>query len=297
MEPIELPGGFHDAAGRRHRLVELAPLRGREEELLVDRSGSAAAKVTLVLQRCARIRGLGPLDLDMARSLTVGDRQFLLMKLRELTLGSDVSAVTSCPWWGCNQRVDVDFSLADIPVRLEADGGPIHAFELSEEAAFVGQDGALHRTVLFRLPNGGDQEALAQLAEANQAAAFTKLLERCVVSVGSARPLEGEVVDGLSARARWEIDQAMAAVAAGPEMIIAASCPRCGRSFDIPFEIQDFFFGELQASNEMLYREVHYLAYHYHWSEEEILGLPRGKRRHYIGLLAEEIERLNDAAS
>jgi hypothetical protein len=48
-------------------------------------------------------------------------------------------------------------------------------------------------------------------------------------------------------------------------------------------------------SGDMLYREIHYLAYHYHWSEREIMDMTRDKRRKYIEVLADEIERLNNA--
>lgn len=293
MDPIRLPGGYYDAEGHRHRTAELVPLRGREEELLIDRSQPAAAQVTRILERCARLEGLGPLDAEMARSLVVGDRQFLLMKLREITFGPEVRAVAACPWWGCGQRVDVDFSLAQVPVH-DGDPGPAHTMQLSEEAA-VTEDGDRHRQVEFRLPNGGDQETLAPLALANQAAALSALLERCVLAVGPARPPTQAWVDRLTARARLEIEAAMAAAAPGPDLTIELRCPTCGRAFGLPFEIQDFFFGELHETADLLHREVHYLAYHYHWSEAEILGLTRDKRRHYINVLAEEIERVNDA--
>jgi Family of unknown function (DUF6760) len=293
MEPIQLPGGYYDADGLRHRTAELVPLRGREEELLIDRSQPAATQVTRILERCAHVQGIGPLDTEMARSLAVGDRQFLLMKLREITLGPEVQAVAACPWWGCSQRVNVDFSLAEVPVR-DGLAGPVHTMQLSEEAAAVTDDGERHRHVEFRLPNGGDQEALAQLAMANQAAALSALLHRCLVAVGPARPPTQELVDRLTARARLEIEEAIAAAAPGPELTMEARCPACGRAFGLPFEIQDFFFGDLHDTADLLYREVHYLAYHYHWSEAEILGLTRDKRRHYINVLAEEIERIND---
>ena len=42
-----------------------------------------------------------------------------------------------------------------------------------------------------------------------------------------------------------------------------------------------------------LYREVHYLAYHYHWSESEIMAMTRDKRHTYIDVLADEIDGLN----
>ena len=48
----------------------------------------------------------------------------------------------------------------------------------------------------------------------------------------------------------------------------------------------------------MLFRsqEVHYLAYHYHWSEAEIMTMPRAKRAVYLGVLSGEIERMNGAS-
>jgi hypothetical protein len=43
---------------------------------------------------------------------------------------------------------------------------------------------------------------------------------------------------------------------------------------------------------ERLYEEVHHLAYHYHWREQDILELPRLKRRRYLALLAGKLEQL-----
>ena len=52
-----------------------------------------------------------------------------------------------------------------------------------------------------------------------------------------------------------------------------ATCADCGREFSAPFDLQRFFFGELRLTGDFLYREVHYLAYHYHWSEREIMAM------------------------
>ena len=79
------------------------------------------------------------------------------------------------------------------------------------------------------------------------------------------------------------------------DLTMEAGCPECRRNFILPFNLQDFFFGELRISQDLLFREVHYLAYHYHWSEGEILQMPRDKRRKYIEILADEIEQLNNA--
>ena len=42
---------------------------------------------------------------------------------------------------------------------------------------------------------------------------------------------------------------------------------------------------ELADGADALFREVHALARHYHWSEREILGLELSRRRRYLDLL------------
>jgi hypothetical protein len=292
---VQLLGGADDADGRRHREAELVPLRGREEELLAQVSRPTAELVTSVLASCVRrIGSLAPVSERVARGLTVGDRQFLLLKLREATFGPEVAAVATCPWPACGKKMDVGFRIPDVPIRPGRGDGPVYDCELSREAAVAVGD-EVHRQVRFRLPTGGDQEAVAPLLDSNPARALGRLLERCVVAIGPAEPPPADWLDVLSPRARAEIEQAMAAAAHGPELTMEARCPECAHTFTLPFEAADFFFGEVRASTELLYREVHYLAYHYHWSEAEILELPWDKRRHYIELLAEEIERCNDA--
>lgn len=291
---VQLPGGHYDGAGRLHRDVELVPLRGREEELLAASDVPPAELVTHVLASCIRRVGtVDPVDEHLFRRLTVGDRLFLLLKLREATFGSRVTAVASCPWPGCAQKVDIDFQISDIPVRESGPGGPLYDVELSAEAAPA--DDGTARIVRFRLPNGADQEALTSLLDDNPAVALRALLESCLIAIGPDEPPPSSLVAALSPRARAEIEAAMAAEAPGPALTMEARCPGCSRGFVLPFDIQDFFFGELYSSTDLLYRQVHYLAYHYHWSEAEILDLPREKRLRYIDVLAEEIERYNDA--
>lgn len=44
---------------------------------------------------------------------------------------------------------------------------------------------------------------------------------------------------------------------------------------------------------EGLRKEIFFLAYHLHWSWEEIMGLEIEERRAYVQLLIEQIEREN----
>lgn len=288
-----LPGGYLDAHGDLHREAELVPLGGREEELLAG-GGSGPALVTAVLSRCVRRIGeVEPITPPVARALLVADRQYLLLKLREVTFGERVHGVAACPWPGCGERVDVDFSLGDVPVRGLDEPVADFCMRLSPEAT-NGMDTAERCEVRFRLPHGGDEENLAGLAEDNEAEALGALLARCVVAVNGSTPTADRVA-ALSARARAEIEAAIEARAPQLGLEMAARCPACERQFTLPFELRDFFFGELTNSIDLLYREVHYLAFHYHWSENEILAMSRDKRRVYIDVLSSEIEELNHA--
>jgi len=290
-----LPGGWVDAEGVVHRDVVFSALTGREEALLAQTQQNRASQVTALLSRCVkRIGAHTPVPVSITQNLLIADRDYLLLKLREATFGPQVQATLPCPWPDCGEKVDIDFSIDDIPVTPSEDKGPLYAITLSPEAAFV-EKGLAYRDLRFRLPTGADQEFLSPALSENESLALAELLARCIQSIG---PLEIEStvqIEGLSPLARMEIEREMLRIAPKIELNMDVNCPECARLFTVPFDLQDFFFGEMRTSRDLLFREVHYLAYHYHWSEREIMEMPKDQRRNYIEILADEIERLNNA--
>jgi hypothetical protein len=272
----QLPGGYWDDDGRLHRSFELSALTGREEELLLT-AGSGretASLVTAVLSHCLVSLGeLSPVPSSVVRSLLVGDRQYLLLRLRQLTFGDSVRANLLCPWRDCGARVSATFSLSAVPVMSPTERAPTFTVPL------------LDSSVTFRLPTGADQEELSALATTNEAEALTRLLARCVLSPAADLP----------SSARAELEDHMARLAPHVEQTMEVACVECGRTFLAPFDIHRYLLGELRTDRELLYQEVHYLAFHYHWSETEIMAMPRDKRRTYIELLGDAIEVLNGA--
>jgi hypothetical protein len=280
-----LPGGYWDASGVLHREAELEPLTGRDEELLSDKSVSPAALVTSLLARCvARIGAIAPVTEDVARALLVGDRQFLLLKLRQLTFGDRVDATVRCPWPGCGESVDVDFKISEVPIKEVDVHAAVQEMELSPIAAVASGLGAESARARYRLPNGEDQELLTPLLATNEAEAATQLLGRCLLGIGQEESLSVERLRNLSPAARYEIERHMESVAPGIDLTLEAQCPHCARAFPLPFDVQDFIFGDARVSHDLLYREIHYL------------DMARDKRRRYIEILADEMERLNHAA-
>jgi hypothetical protein len=285
-----LPGGWWDGAGRLHRNVEFGTLTGRDEEAL---TGAAAAEtpgaVTAVLARCLRRLGdLSPVPADVVRQLLIADREWLLLQLHRATFGDRVLGDLLCPWPDCGKRVSVEFSVDDVPVRPAPDPRPWYELSLPDAAG--------ERAVRFRLPNGDDVEALAAFLPQDEGRALTLLLARCILRIGDITDPDPDIVAALPSAERARIETEMERLAPAVDREMDTPCPECGRTFTAAFDVHRYLFGELRTDAGRLYREVHRLAYHYNWSETEIMAMPRSRRQTYLDVLADELERLDSGA-
>ena len=68
-------------------------------------------------------------------------------------------------------------------------------------------------------------------------------------------------------------------------MCLNLTCPDCGGNFRSELDIADYLFAELAARGRELYRQVHRLAFHYHWNEDAILGMSQARRLLYLDAL------------
>lgn len=267
---VVLPGGL--LYGERCLTeAELRPLTGREEAWLAEHPhASSAEAVTNLLAACLLRIDDQPSTIGTVRSLLVADRDYLVLQLRRLTLGERLSATLDCP--SCGAWMDVDVDATAIPVERRPQTAQVYSLALTA-------DDGTGRTARFRLPNGADQEEVARQAPET---AIDTLFARCMVDDGGA---------ALTQRERDTIAKAMEELAPDVELQLDLICPECGETFEMPFDVTSFFFAELRAQQSQLLREIHHLAFHYHWSEADILGLPRSRRRAYLSLLSEALRR------
>jgi len=267
---VALPGGLI-VGDRRLDHAELRPLSGREEEWLARHRGLPSARaVTWLLGACLIAIGEEAVSEALVRNLLVGDRDYLILALRKMTLGDRFQGVLPCP--ACTALMDIGFAADDVPVESRPQTAAWYALEL-------GTAGAPPRTVRFRLPTGADQEAVLDL---DAGAAADALLERCLANDAGA-PLTSAQREAVIA----EMDR----LAPQLNIELDLTCPECGHAFVAPFDLAAFFFHEMGLNGQQLLRETHALALAYHWSEAEILGLGRDRRRAYLGLLRETLHR------
>lgn len=262
-----LPGGLVLDDGRRLGRAELRPLTGREEEWVTRHAGSPSAQLaTKILSACFIRLDDMPVNSNIVGKLLVGDRDFLILQLRRMTLGDRFAAVFSCP--ACKLAMEVDFFAQDISIESRPQNTTIYCWESNDTES-------PRPPIHFRLPNGADQEAVADLSTDE---AVEVLLARCVNDDGGT-PLTPDE--------RLAVIAEMDRLAPQIDLELELNCPECGHSFATPFDCTAFFFSEIRAQSRHLMREVHYLALYYHWSEAEILGLQRDRRRGYLELLNE----------
>jgi hypothetical protein len=267
-EPVRLPGGLALENGSWIEEVGLRSLTGREELWLARHDGvPSAAAVTFLLGACLDPERELPFARDLARRLLVGDREYVMVQLRRRTLGDTIAAVTTCP--SCAAQMDITLDLAEIPIEGQRQQAVVHQLRLDNRA----------RPTAFRLPTGADQEAVIGRTESD---AVETLFSRCLLDDGG-RPL--------TPNERETVIAEMERIAPRVEIELDLTCPECGQTFSIPFDTIPFFFAEMRANSRFLLREVHHLAFHYHWSEGDILGLDRARRRDYLSLLSDELRR------
>lgn len=291
-----LPGGYLDDDGALHREVQLSPLTGRDEEFLahLDAQTCAASVVTrLLARRLTRIGAIREIDAALVRRLLVGDRDYLLLKLRRISFGERIYVVSSCAAADCGKPLEFKISLDDIPCESKPVAARYFTMRLSPDAALVDDAGRAHVEVEFRLPTGEDQEAAAPLFRRDEPRAVDQLLARCIRRVGELSNVDGALVAMLPAQARREIEEQIELRSPQAELELEGICPECETPFTHLLNFTDYFASEVQKNLRDLEHTVHFLAWHYHWSERAILSLTMRKRRRYVELLREELERLN----
>lgn len=257
----------------RHQQVWLRPLTGEDEAFLGEQGASltVAELTTQLLARCLlRFSTLSLADRRPAAlmgALTVGDREALLLHLRRLTIGERLQSELTCPDEACAAQMDLDMTVSSFLL-------PPYPAAASQYTAAIAENGA-QIDVRFRLPTGADQEAVAAVAQQDVPAAERLLLQRCLLAPAGEPP----------AAVKAALPSLLLSHDPQAELRLEVTCPECGTPFSTLLDTATFFLQELQQRAANLYREVHLLAFYYHWSEAEIMGMTAVKRHRYLDLL------------
>ena len=229
---LELPGGVARPDGAVCRRVRVRQLTGADEEALFERGRAGSARVTTFLTRVIEdVEGLdAPVDETLVAGMHLGDRDYLLLRLRQLELGDAVHEVVRCP--ACARKVDVDFAISELPVRRLVDPQPAYRVALAAAGG---------REALVRLPTGEDQSAVEGLALENPATANTRLFARVVLEYDGRAPMTEEDARAWPPAVRAELASWLDARAPGPDLLLDLACPHCKADMSYAFDLHGFF--------------------------------------------------------
>jgi len=284
-EPTEftLPGGMLDAEGRCYRQGRLRPVTGEDEEWLhsLVPSSPHASLVTALLSRC--VLGIGPYSAtpDAIRDLSVGDRDYLMLRLRGATFGPSLSRVFTCPEARCGAKMDLDLLVTDFPVH-ERPARHSHQLQVA------GQSGTLLE-IEYRVPRGREQELIAACPAGPREVLRDRFLESCIVRAALAGDGAALPFGALPASSKEALVDVLEETSPRVELEVELVCPECTHAFDVVFDPASLLFEEIGADRAAFERELHLLAFHYHWSLDEILQLSRPRRQRFLRVLADEL--------
>jgi hypothetical protein len=199
---------------------------------------------------------------DYLTKLPLGQRDLLLLQLRQRTFGDKLEAYTECP--ECEERLEFSLSCA----RFLSDATP-HEI-MTKTVTIQGADFDL------RCPNSRDAAAAA--ASENVEVAKKELFSRCTMAAAGSILSIDSPPESIQAAVAAEL------VAMDPqaEMLLDLSCPTCGHAWQAVFEITKFFWTEIRVRARRLLQEVDALARAYGWAESDILAMSEARRGLYL---------------
>ena len=204
---------------------------------------------------------------EVLTQLSIGQRDGLLLRLREETFGPQLVSQTTCP--NCGDRLELNFQVADI--RVEPAAPPSEELSLQVE----------NYAMTFHLPTSQDLEAIAH--HQNPLQGQQALLERCLTAINykgqaqSWNQLPETVIKAVAATMAEADPQA--------DILLALTCPTCQHQWQVIFDIVSFFWSEINHWAQCLLYDIHRLATAYGWPEADILAMSAQRRQYYLEMV------------
>jgi len=199
--------------------------------------------------------------------LSIGERDALLLSLRESTFGPQLISLVVCP--ECGEQLELSFTVAELRFEHPHERPPVLSLSSGDFE------------VEFRLPNSLD---LAALNEGQEISDGTRLLlERCLLRARQGE--EKRTLEELPPELLEHLVDEMARRDPQADIRLSLSCPQCRHQWQTVFDIVSFFWSEISVWAARMLREVHALASAYGWREEEILSLSPWRRQAYLELI------------
>jgi hypothetical protein len=226
---VELPAGLMDPfTGKTIDTAEVRELTGVDEEAISKITDLGKSLLTILERAVVKI-GDEVASKDTLDALYAGDREMLLLAIRNVTFGEEILlGPGQCPSCRFEQTFNVNL-IKDVKVK-----------KLEGSAEFtvkckVGE-------VLVNLPTGNTQKALISSTNKTSAELDTILLTNCVKSINGVPVVSPEVVRNLGIKDRKQLLEEITNRNPGPQLSeISKPCQSCGTEVPLPLTLAELF--------------------------------------------------------
>lgn len=228
---VKLVAGIVDPSGIIDTAV-VRELNGRDEEIIAKAPNVGKAMIA-ILQRGVESLGGQPATQEDLDALLAADRDLLLMKIREVTFGSELEFEMTCPH--CGESSDTVLNISDdIPVKYL--DNPFHDRNFTVPLRRGG-------VAEVRLPTGITQKNLANATGTKTVAELNSMmLFGCVKSINGRDVLDISQVLGLGLMDRNKIVEELTERTPGPQWNdVTKDCPNCGEEVSLPLSADSLF--------------------------------------------------------
>lgn len=236
--------GYKDQEGVVHTEFEFREMDGHDEEAItkpkVRENGAMATRI--IVERClTRIGSINKEDVkpnewtQIIQSLAIGDLDYAMMKVRELSIGGEIEVSHKCPH--CKTKINSTYTTDELEF-IPYNGLEEIEFELPK--GHRDKDGNLHRTGVMRHATGLDREILSKMITQNPSVANTLLLARCINKIGDV-PVTDNLLRKLVIKDRNYLFGLIRDNSFGYDVNnFEIECPNCGKDVRISFNQTDF---------------------------------------------------------
>jgi hypothetical protein len=219
-----------------YEIVQLKEISGVEEDILAEKGGSVSEKISRILTNCIvnLSAKTGELIEDkktlsmLVKKMVIGDRIYLFIKLRSISLGSKFLMEFVAPSDGTKFSGTIDLDTLETTVLEDK--------TIRTKEVVLSND-----TIVIGLGTGLDEEALSKVA--NSKTRLTTSLMQRIVSFNQVRP-SFDVIQKLGIKDRNKIRQALEDFDAGVDTTVIAVDPGTGEEFETQLDMgqKSFFF-------------------------------------------------------
>lgn len=217
--------------------------------------------ITLLAAACPSISH------DDFMGMTIGERDRLLLDLREKIFGQVINAITICP--ECGEEMEIEFLTGNVREPSETPQNTVLSLERDDYS------------IAFRLPTSEDLSSIDDTQDPE--GSRISLLNQCIVTCSHGEEPCG--IHSIPPDILDAIEEEMMRADPQADVTLSLQCYVCDHQWQTTFDIVSYLWAELTALAKRTMYEIHVLASAYGWDEADILAMSPWKRERYLEMI------------